>query len=522
MRQNDSRVPLSFTVRPSIGKSKPARHTKERLKRYVHLCDRKYLLRSPKPNKFAICLRKSYTTALTNECTPWLDSQTTDIAKLVSEAWREIDPEEKAKWEAEAQKDKARYDVEKAMYKGPWKVLANRRATKDPTAPKRPMSAFLSYSNRLRAALKKQNPNATNSDLSKMLSVTWKGLSDKEKKKYLDEEAELRAKYKIEMAKWRQQHDEEKRLVRMEREAIASKTAEAQAQARPAMEQAAALQQQALEQQQASMSAATIQQQLMVTATQLPTDEDQSGDSTTHPPGQSLTEAELAEDPNQQGQSSQIAAHGMFGMNMGLPGASHLGMPVNPGMMASNPYLAQQFQQQMQLQQLLGTCVDLLTAEVFLKIHCLTFTSFLSFLPSAQQQYMNAGMYGQNMPNQTLAGGQANASALAGQNPQQLQMQFQNMQQQQMQIQGLLQGQMNVMGGQPGNTELHQQLLQQTQTGTIDPTYNGMLNFSGQPPMQQGQSGDREEQHEEHLQQEQQTQVQAPVDNMQDYDSHEV
>ena len=61
-------------------------------------------------------------------------------------------------------KDKARYEVEKAMYKGPWKVPANRRTPKDPTAPKRPMSAFLAFSNKRRAALKRQHPDATNAD----------------------------------------------------------------------------------------------------------------------------------------------------------------------------------------------------------------------------------------------------------------------------------------------------------------------------------------------------------------------
>ena len=58
---------------------------------------------------------------------------------MVSEAWRELNPEDKEVWEKKARKDKARYEVEKAMYKGPWKVPANKRTPKDPSAPKRPM-----------------------------------------------------------------------------------------------------------------------------------------------------------------------------------------------------------------------------------------------------------------------------------------------------------------------------------------------------------------------------------------------
>jgi hypothetical protein len=152
--------------------------------------------------------------------------QTTDIAKKVSEAWRELNPEEKEVWEKKARKDKARYEVEKAMYKGPWKVPANKRTPKDPSAPKRPMSAFLAFSNKRRAALKRQHPDATNADLSKMLSKTWKEAEPSLRQKYMDEEADLRQTYKVEMAKWRKKVAEEKRAERKEREALAMQAAE--------------------------------------------------------------------------------------------------------------------------------------------------------------------------------------------------------------------------------------------------------------------------------------------------------
>jgi hypothetical protein len=155
--------------------------------------------------------------------------KTTDIAKLVSEAWRELSPEEREIWEERARKDKARYEVEKSMYKGPWKIPATKRTPKDPSAPKRPMSAFLAFSNKRRAALKRQNPNATNADLSKMLSKTWKEAPDELRRKYMEEEAELRAKYKEEMAGWRKRVAEEKKAERREREAIAMQAAEARA-----------------------------------------------------------------------------------------------------------------------------------------------------------------------------------------------------------------------------------------------------------------------------------------------------
>jgi hypothetical protein len=115
------------------------------------------------------------------------------------------------------------------MYKGPWKIQANKRTPKDPAAPKRPMSAFLAFSNKRRAGLKREHPDATNADLSKMLSKTWKEIPEDIKKKYTDEEAELRATYKEEVAIWRKKIADEKRLERNEREAIAMQTAEARA-----------------------------------------------------------------------------------------------------------------------------------------------------------------------------------------------------------------------------------------------------------------------------------------------------
>jgi hypothetical protein len=152
--------------------------------------------------------------------------QTTDIAKKVSQAWRELKPDERKVWEDLAAKDKARFDVEKQMYAGPWKIAANKRTPKDPSAPKRPSSAFLSFSNKRRAELKKNNPNATNADLSKMLSKTWKTCDDDTRREYTESEAQLRAKYKVEIAEWRRKQAETKLAERKEREALAMQQVE--------------------------------------------------------------------------------------------------------------------------------------------------------------------------------------------------------------------------------------------------------------------------------------------------------
>lgn len=137
----------------------------------------------------------------------------------MSEAWKSLAPEDREEWELKAEADRARYEEEKANYKGPWKIPAhNKRSTKDPSAPKRPMSAFLAYSNSRRAGLKRQNPKATNSDLSKMLSKSWKELDGEERAKYMEQEAALRTKYKADMAVWRKKAAKQKKLERVEEE----------------------------------------------------------------------------------------------------------------------------------------------------------------------------------------------------------------------------------------------------------------------------------------------------------------
>lgn len=145
---------------------------------------------------------------------------------MVSEAWRDLDPDEREKWEGMARRDKARYDVERAMYKGPWKVPANKRTPKDPSAPKRPMSAFLAFSNSRRAMVKRENPDATNAEISKRLSNMWKEAPDDLRQQYIDEEYEKRQQYKIAMADWRTKFEEEKRAERQVREEMALRAAE--------------------------------------------------------------------------------------------------------------------------------------------------------------------------------------------------------------------------------------------------------------------------------------------------------
>mmetsp|Transcript_11100 Transcript_11100/g.32120 ORF Transcript_11100/g.32120 Transcript_11100/m.32120 type:complete len:413 (-) Transcript_11100:360-1598(-) len=148
---------------------------------------------------------------------------TTEVAKMVSQAWKALPEDEREKWEEMARQDKARYEMEKSMYTGPWKVPATKRVSKDPKAPKRPMSAFLSFSNSKRSEVKGRHKDAKNAEVSRILAQMWRDADAEEKKAFIDEEYTLRQQYKVAMTEWKRQCEEEIKTKREERENEAMK-----------------------------------------------------------------------------------------------------------------------------------------------------------------------------------------------------------------------------------------------------------------------------------------------------------
>jgi hypothetical protein len=144
---------------------------------------------------------------------------------MVSRAWKLLSHDDREVFEDLARRDKARYEVEKTMYAGPWKVPAKKRSQKDPNAPKRPMSAFLSFSNTKRTQVKAENPDLGNAEISRILAQMWKDGSEEERKEHIDKEFELRREYKTAIAAWRKESECEMVAARKEREDEAMKTA---------------------------------------------------------------------------------------------------------------------------------------------------------------------------------------------------------------------------------------------------------------------------------------------------------
>mmetsp|Transcript_8347 Transcript_8347/g.13065 ORF Transcript_8347/g.13065 Transcript_8347/m.13065 type:complete len:442 (-) Transcript_8347:1396-2721(-) len=146
--------------------------------------------------------------------------QTTNVAKMVSEAWKGLNKEEREVWEGMARRDRARYEVEVANYKGPWKVPA-KRLKKPKGAPKKPTSAFLCFSNKRRVETMRSNPNLSQARISALLSKMWNEAPEEVRDTYIKQELFKRENYKKAIAAWRENEKLEKTKERAEREAEA-------------------------------------------------------------------------------------------------------------------------------------------------------------------------------------------------------------------------------------------------------------------------------------------------------------
>jgi HMG (high mobility group) box len=139
------------------------------------------------------------------------DATVTSISKRSAEMWKGLSMEERAVWDEIAFQDKKRYLTEKSQYTGPWQVPW-KRVKKDPSAPKRPMSAFLYFSQGKRTEIKKERPEIKNTEVSRVLGEMWRSLSDEERAPYVERERNEREVYKVAIAEWREHSESMKRL----------------------------------------------------------------------------------------------------------------------------------------------------------------------------------------------------------------------------------------------------------------------------------------------------------------------
>uniref|UniRef100_A0A7S2K4A5 HMG box domain-containing protein n=2 Tax=Leptocylindrus danicus TaxID=163516 RepID=A0A7S2K4A5_9STRA len=155
------------------------------------------------------------------------DDKATSMAKVVSECWKTMSLAERTKWNAIAERDKVRYNVEKSLYTGPWKVpKAEKRKAGNQSAPKKPMTAFLFFANEERPRIKRGNPEMKNMEVSKRLGEMWKSMSLNDRKPFETKYKEALSVYRDAIGKWRKEEASREDNQRKKREAIATAFAE--------------------------------------------------------------------------------------------------------------------------------------------------------------------------------------------------------------------------------------------------------------------------------------------------------
>lgn len=125
----------------------------------------------------------------------------TELMSLAGKAWKELDADDKQKFEALNKKDKKRYEREMQDYTPPKGMTAGgkRKKEKDPNAPKRPSTPYFAFMNENRAKIKAENPDCGVSDVGKIAGKMWAELEEDTKKEYTDEYQENMEAWRVKM-----------------------------------------------------------------------------------------------------------------------------------------------------------------------------------------------------------------------------------------------------------------------------------------------------------------------------------
>uniref|UniRef100_A0A7S2F6D7 FACT complex subunit SSRP1 n=1 Tax=Octactis speculum TaxID=3111310 RepID=A0A7S2F6D7_9STRA len=130
----------------------------------------------------------------------------TEIMKLVAASWNSLDDEGKVKWKEEEGVDKLRHEQEMMAYEPSAEFLAtsteapkSKKKKKDPNAPKKPTTTYFAYIAEKRAQVKIENPDASVTDVSKLLGAQWKALSAEDKAPFEEMARKDKIRYQEEM-----------------------------------------------------------------------------------------------------------------------------------------------------------------------------------------------------------------------------------------------------------------------------------------------------------------------------------
>jgi len=134
---------------------------------------------------------------------PQENVQVTEITKKCAEKWKTMEKNEKERFVELAKQDADRYNREVAQFGGDSGGSRKRKAggkkEKDMNAPKRPLSAFFSFSQTKRQGIQQSHPEWKVGDVAKELGRQWKDMDANDKKEYEEMSNRDKARYEAEM-----------------------------------------------------------------------------------------------------------------------------------------------------------------------------------------------------------------------------------------------------------------------------------------------------------------------------------
>jgi len=138
----------------------------------------------------------------------------TEIARMLGEQWRKLDPGARAMYQQRATLDKERYKAEKDNFQPPpiEEMKEPKRRKKHPLAPKHPLSAYLFFVATNRPKMNAEHPEKDFTEVARILGQMWKNLPSHQKKKYEILAFADKKRYLEEKEKWTPPADKAKKV----------------------------------------------------------------------------------------------------------------------------------------------------------------------------------------------------------------------------------------------------------------------------------------------------------------------
>jgi len=118
-----------------------------------------------------------------------------EFSKKCADRWKTMSDIEKKRFTMLAESDKRRFDLEMKTFSASNPGKRTKKEAKDPNAPKRPMTAYLSYATAVREETRAAHPSISFGEISKVIAQQWGALEAEEKEEYEKMAQEAKTKY---------------------------------------------------------------------------------------------------------------------------------------------------------------------------------------------------------------------------------------------------------------------------------------------------------------------------------------